>query len=532
MKISQKMTLMLNGLKTVYGQTLEPHMWLALLMGVWTTYVLAIAIYRLYFHPLARFPGPKIAAVTHLYEIAWDYFGKGAYLYEIERLHRKYGPIIRVNPEEISIHDPTYYNTVYVGGSVRRTNAYAHFGDGMDFNGSHGMTVNHDHHRLRRKPMEPFFSKIGITRLEPRLHELTITMVQRLLEFKGTGKVIRLDHVFAAMAGDVVNVVCIANPTMSFLRHPEFNPDWYNLFHTLIRSMPIFMNFTSLIKIVRLVPTWVLERLDPRSQMFRDWRTMSVKHIVDAKCRKEKGLALVDEDDKMKCETLFDHIVNSDLPESEKSVERLASEAQVVMGAGTVTTARTMDYLAVHILLNDHIHKHLQEELKAPMKDFPERIPTLAELERLPFLQACIKEALRLSPGLTHRLPRVSPDVDLVYKNWVIPRGTPIGMSAWYMHTDPAVYDDPMVYRPERWLENLTPEMNRNYVPFAKGSRRCLGVELSYAEITLVFAALFGPRGPKLRLYETSASDADPACHFLLPLPRLDSKGIRITVEG
>lgn len=48
-------------------------------------------VYRLYFHPLAKFPGPKIAAATHLYEVAWDYFGKGAYLYEIQRMHEKYG---------------------------------------------------------------------------------------------------------------------------------------------------------------------------------------------------------------------------------------------------------------------------------------------------------------------------------------------------------------------------------------------------------------------------------------------------------
>lgn len=55
---------------------------------------------------------------------------------------------------------------------------------------------------------------------------------------------------------------------------------------------------------------------------------------------------------------------------------------------------------------------------------------------------------------------------------------------------------------------------------------------LAYAEITLVFASLFGPNGPKLKLYETDESDADPACHFLLPLPRLDSKGVRVTVEA
>lgn len=131
---------------------------------------------------------------------------------------------------------------------------------------------------------------------------------------------------------------------------------------------------------------------------------------------------LVNEDDKMKCETLFDHIVNSDLPESELSVERLASEAQVVMGAGTVTTAQTMNFLVVNILSNNNICQRLRDELQEPMKDFPERIPPFSELEKLPWLQACIKEALRLSPGLTHRLPRVSPHKELFYKDWVIPR--------------------------------------------------------------------------------------------------------------
>ncbi|KAK8133243.1 hypothetical protein PG999_001416 [Apiospora kogelbergensis] len=494
---------------------------LVMIALLWLHCIITV-IYRLYFHPLAKFPGPKIAAATHLYEVAWDYFGKGAYLYEIERMHLKYGPIIRVNPSEISINDHDYYSTVYVGEPY----------DGAMPCPLSGLGWGLKHHRFRRKPMEPFFSRFGVARLEPRLQELVVTLVQRLEEYRGTGKVVRLDHVFTAMAGDVVNVACVANPTISFLRHPEFNPHWFTLFHTLIRSMPLFTNFPVLIKLANMIPTSALEVLDPRSHMFRDWRNMSVDHIIDAKNRKEHDIAFVDKEGKFKSDTLFDHIVNSDLPEEEVSVQRLGSEAQVVMGAGTVTTARTMDYLVTMLLLNGEARQRLEKELREPMKDFPASMPPVAELYQLPWLQACIKEALRISPGLTHRLPRVFPDVDLVYKDWVIPRGTPVGMSAWYMHRDPDVYECPQEFRPQRWLENVTPAMHRNFVPFAKGSRRCLGVELAYAEMTMVFAALFSPRGPKLRLYETDETDAEPACHFLLPLPRLDSKGIRATVEA
>lgn len=64
---------------------------LLVMIALFWLYCTIAVIYRLYFHPLAKFPGPKIAAATHLYEVAWDYFGKGAYLYEIERMHLKYG---------------------------------------------------------------------------------------------------------------------------------------------------------------------------------------------------------------------------------------------------------------------------------------------------------------------------------------------------------------------------------------------------------------------------------------------------------
>jgi cytochrome P450 len=50
-------------------------------------------------------------------------------------------------------------------------------------------------------------------------------------------------------------------------------------------------------------------------------------------------------------------------------------------------------------------------------------------------------------------------------------------MSAYLMHTDPEVYLAPFEFQPERWLGEIDPKMDRNYVPFTKGSRNCLGIK-------------------------------------------------------
>jgi cytochrome P450 len=126
------------------------------------------------------------------------------------------------------------------------------------------------------------------------------------------------------------------------------------------------------------------------------------------------------------------------------------------------------------------------------MAGWPLRIPTLAELEKLPLLSAIIKETLRyrmqtktsaqsttdgysLAYGVMHRLPRISPDVPIQYRQYIIPPGVPVGMSTYFMHTDPKAFPNPFAFKPERWLGEITPTMTRNFVPFSRGSRNCLG---------------------------------------------------------
>ncbi|KAJ2997361.1 hypothetical protein NUW58_g678 [Xylaria curta] len=491
----------------------------------WSIYIAGLVIYRLWFHPLAGFPGPTLAAATGWYEWYFQCWLEGQYIFETEKMVKKYGPIIRVNPEELFIHDAEFYNDLYVTESTRRTNHYDSFAQGIGFDGCHLLTVDHDLHRMRRKPLEPFFSRMGVTRLQSMLAEVALHLETRLRQYAGTGKIVRLDHAFTAYTGDIIGRMCLDtdDPGDRFLSKEDFSADWFWIMHMIIRSVPLFSGFPWIIRLLNPIPSEVLLWLYPRGQAFATFQQKARTSIRKALGSSSMGDVYV--------ESLFHHVAKSDMPTSEKSEERLAKEAQLLLGGGTVTSARTICCATYYILTTPGASRRLGEELRQPMAEWPSRTPSWTELERLPFLQAVIKEALRVDFGVMTRLPRISPDLPLQYKQYTIPAGVPVGMSSYFMHTDPDIFPKPFDFTPERWLGAVNPLMNRNFVPFARGSRTCLGTNLAMAEISLILAVVFRPNGPKLELFETDESDVRVAHDFGVPLPKLDTKGVRAYIR-
>lgn len=224
--------------------------------------------------------------------------------------------------------------------------------------------------------------------------------------------------------------------------------------------------------------------------------------------------------------TIFHELLRSDLPPSEKKLKRLADEGQTVVAAGSLTTAHFLAVTSYHILANPAVLERLQQELR-PLMPNPTEFPSLRQLEQLPYLKAIINEGFRVSYGVTGRLTRVFPDTPLVYKNWVIPPGTPVGMTSIIIHDNERLFPEPKAFRPDRWLEPGAQRLEKYLANFGKGSRACLGLNLAKAEIPLALAAVFGGRFD-MELYETSRSDADVEHDFFNPRAKMDSKGVRV----
>jgi cytochrome P450 len=178
--------------------------------------------------------------------------------------------------------------------------------------------------------------------------------------------------------------------------------------------------------------------------------------------------------------TIFHELLESNLPPQEKSLIRLDDEALGTIGAGVTTIAWALVNTSFHLISNPSILKKLQTELKAAIPD-PTIEPDLPQLEKLPYLSACIQEGIRLSYGLAVRHARVSQDKATKYKDWTVPAGTPVSMTIVDVHHDEHIYPNSRSFIPERWLDNPKTEegesLSRYFVSFGKGSRSCLGIK-------------------------------------------------------
>lgn len=208
---------------------------------------------------------------------------------------------------------------------------------------------------------------------------------------------------------------------------------------------------------------------------------------------------------------------------------RLTQEAQLVLAAGSITTAHFLKTTIYFILANENILKRLKAELVKAIPD-PQSLPGTHQLEQLPYLMAIVKEGSRMSDGALGRLSRIAPDQDLKFQDWVIPKGTSISMSSYIQHRNPELFPEPETFDPDRWLGENSGKLGRHLVNFSKGARSCVGVNLAKTEIYLTLAAIF--RRFDLELFETGRErDVDEARDLFIPYTRKESKGVRVVLK-
>lgn len=173
----------------------------------------------------------------------------------------------------------------------------------------------------------------------------------------------------------------------------------------------------------------------------------------------------------------------------------LWSEALFFFPAGGDTTTTAISALFFYLAHYRDAYTTLSSEIRNTFSDEISIVggPKLASCR---YLRACIDESLRLSPPVAGTLWRelYADQTDkgpFLVDGHVIPQGTQVGVSTYALHHDPDYFDDPFVFRPERWLtenRDVLARMNSAFNPFSVGARGCAGKAMAYLETSLVAA--------------------------------------------
>ncbi|KAI0391547.1 cytochrome P450 [Xylariaceae sp. FL0594] len=460
---------------------LESLSWWHLASAV-IAYYCTLAFYRLFFHPLSRFPGPKLAAVSRWYEAYYDVYQQGQYTFKIAALHKEYGPIVRISPYELHVSDPDFFETLYRHDG--RWDKYAWATDAFAAPGATIFTSSHEVHKVRRQPLNPFLSKAKVAAYEGGILKHLEKLCGRLSaaatpkeDRKAGGPHLNLGAAITAFVRDVANDFVLGKSYNS-LERDDFDEA---MVATSIGSGQVWR----LTKHVRFVapllmsipPSWIMKVGDHGIKVFYRHieETRQDTHNLMAQATRTTGRR-----------TIVDEIMDSKLPPSEKTEARVYDDASTVTGAGFETTASVLRLVIFNVFSNSDILQRLRGELASCSGTLD-----LKTLERLPHLTAVLMEGLRLSPAIGTRMARISPDKDISYKQWRIPAGTPVAMTLVLMHSDETLYPDPHRFDPERWMD---PERRRRlekaFAPFSRGTRVCLGMHLAWAEMYLLVATL------------------------------------------
>nr|AZU97075.1 cytochrome P450 [Arnebia euchroma] len=157
--------------------------------------------------------------------------------------------------------------------------------------------------------------------------------------------------------------------------------------------------------------------------------------------------------------------------------------------AGSETTSSSAEWVLTELLRHPEEMTKVQAEIDKIVevgKKLEEK-----DIDRLPYLQAVVKEGLRLHPPLPFLIPRRAT-CDTNFMGYQIPKNTQVLVNVWAIGRDPDCWDDPMSFKPQRFIGSKVDYKGQHfeYIPFGAGRRMCVGIPLGHRMLHFVLGSL------------------------------------------
>ncbi|KAI1407443.1 cytochrome P450 [Hypoxylon sp. FL1857] len=449
---------------------------------IFASYLIVVSCYRLFFHPLRKYPGPLFAKLSDGYA---GFFAVLKCLHLVTRDNLlKYGPVVRLGPNKLVFNSSKALHDIYDNERVVKAGNYAVTMQAPNVYNILNVT-DREQHRIKRKLIGQAITERAMRNFEPTMMKQIDIFIGQILSSSRAPETqpVNITEYTRRLGIDVVSLLAFGHAL-----NTQTDPN-YRFVLDGINASTYFQNNQMqfpLLKQLRL--NFLLAMIGSVRQRRIRYRAMLERMIAD---RIAEGKNI-----KHDLYSIVTDQLGSDAPGGLQA-SGLWSEAVFFLPAGGDTTATTISALFFYLSRNPKSYMKLAREIRDTFTSSLE-IKGGPQLAGCSYLRACIDEALRLCPPVPGTLWRELSKTDdgtkpFIVDGHIIPRGTYVGVSAYALHHNEEYFPDPFAYKPERWLSSETPEAQRKaardaFASFSIGYRGCAGKAMAYLESSLVMA--------------------------------------------
>ncbi|CAE6501004.1 unnamed protein product [Rhizoctonia solani] len=474
-----------------------------------------------------RFSGPWLAGLSSWWVSYAALAGKQCDA--LREQHEKYGKFVRIGPNHISISDPDALEAVYGHRSgALKSDFYDNPGAGTP---SVFSERNKAEHTRMRKRIANIFSQQNVLNFEPRVREHIIRLCEQwdlrckeaVQGASGSNWTAQNGYAlmdccaqFSYLTFDIIGDLALGAPFGLIQAQKDSSPiiesvDKFGQPEKETIRLPVVEAIASINRnlastgpfplwtryLMKILP-WNIPSLRREIRFFK----LAIA-VVDARLKRgpmtmSDGSQGVDFIDKLL------QVRNED--GSEMSRDELYSETLTMLLAGSDTSSNTLSSLCYYLAIHPDMQRELQSELDKhvpvassaseeqapPMIPSSDVVPDYEHIKNLPYLNACVKEALRIHSTIGMGLPRVvPPGKTLTVAGQTFKAGSVISVPSYMTHRSSIWGADASEFRPERWLDENAGSFNKYFAPFSLGPRSCIGRNLAYMELMLIAATVF-----------------------------------------
>ena len=290
--------------------------------------------------------------------------------YSTAPLTRETGPVVRINPNQVHVNEPSFYSEFCASGGRKRDKTLDSVG-GFGLSEALPSIIDHDHHGRRRKQLNPAFSKKAIVDILPLVQQKVGLVAEHFkAAYHGNNKgIVDLDVEFTGLAADSVTQYTFGKD-LGFLKDNEFN----NIITSSMREM------TNQFHLIRFFP-WIVVLLQQLPAFFIRWlrpNSVGINALQDR-------LHQVSETKVGGSRTVIDILNDPSLPPEARAPEFIRDNVNIILGAASDPTSGTLLIGLYHLVQRPPLWLKLRNELRGVMPSPTSPAPWL-QLEQLPLL--------------------------------------------------------------------------------------------------------------------------------------------------